>query len=158
MAEVKTSSVDLKHHMDVIYNVNYSFNDRYGLSFISPQQFMRIGKSLSFLRRVKQISGDCYYSLNRVFDHQHNNYYRIKQLISNEPRINAQKFIGKRNIREFIFKRDNYSCLRCGATEKLTLDHIVPIHRGGKNKLMNLQTLCKSCNSIKSTTIKDYRR
>ena len=74
-----------------------------------------------------------------------------------QPRYIAQKFIGKKNIREFIFKRDNYKCLKCGNVKNLQLDHIIPISKGGENKLMNLQTLCNSCNSKKRDNFKDYR-
>lgn len=37
-------------------------------------------------------------------------------------------------------------CAKCGATENLTIDHIVPRVWGGTNELANLQTLCASCN------------
>jgi 5-methylcytosine-specific restriction endonuclease McrA len=48
-------------------------------------------------------------------------------------------------------------CLRCGATERLTCDHVVPIKHGGRSDIGNLQLLCCSCNSIKSTKTIDYR-
>lgn len=37
---------------------------------------------------------------------------------------------------------------------KKTLDHIIPISKGGNNTLMNIQTVCSYCNSVKGT--KDY--
>lgn len=37
-------------------------------------------------------------------------------------------------------------CARCGATERLELDHIVPRFAGGKATKENVQTLCKPCN------------
>lgn len=40
-------------------------------------------------------------------------------------------------------------CLFCGATEKLSVDHIKPVIRGGTNDESNLQCLCRSCNSRK---------
>jgi 5-methylcytosine-specific restriction endonuclease McrA len=40
-------------------------------------------------------------------------------------------------------------CERCGATEDLTLDHVVPLARGGASSLANAQVLCRSCNSAK---------
>lgn len=58
----------------------------------------------------------------------------------------------------FIFERDNYACLKCGATEKLSIDHIVPLVLGGSSDRDNLQTLCRSCNSSKRTKIEDYRK
>lgn len=37
-------------------------------------------------------------------------------------------------------------CKKCGATEQLTVDHIIPISKGGTSELRNLQALCLSCN------------
>jgi 5-methylcytosine-specific restriction endonuclease McrA len=39
----------------------------------------------------------------------------------------------------------------------LTVDHVIPLSRGGDNTLANLQLLCKSCNSKKHTKITDFR-
>lgn len=52
-------------------------------------------------------------------------------------------------LREFVFARDGRACLRCKATEGLTLDHIKPWSLGGPDAADNLQTLCRSCNSRK---------
>jgi 5-methylcytosine-specific restriction endonuclease McrA len=49
-------------------------------------------------------------------------------------------------------------CRACGATEDITLDHIVPLCVGGKNSIKNLQPLCMSCNSRKGGQVVDYRR
>jgi 5-methylcytosine-specific restriction endonuclease McrA len=38
-------------------------------------------------------------------------------------------------------------CECCGRTTDLTLDHIVPIAKGGKATLANYRVLCRSCNS-----------
>jgi 5-methylcytosine-specific restriction endonuclease McrA len=38
-------------------------------------------------------------------------------------------------------------CECCGSTSSLTLDHIVPLRRGGKASLNNYRVLCRSCNS-----------
>lgn len=50
-----------------------------------------------------------------------------------------------------------YRCLCCGSTRRLGLDHIVPVSRGGKTELDNLQLLCHDCNRKKGTEIIDYR-
>lgn len=68
-----------------------------------------------------------------------------------QPRKNI-----KGSLRHQTFRRDNYTCCECGITNKETIlhiDHIVPVKRGGKNELDNLQTLCSKCNISKSTDI-----
>jgi hypothetical protein len=40
-------------------------------------------------------------------------------------------------------------CTYCGSTEELTLDHIFPKKKGGKDSAENLVLACKSCNSSK---------
>lgn len=40
-------------------------------------------------------------------------------------------------------------CAWCGTPDRLTVDHINPLARGGSNDADNLQVLCHSCNSLK---------
>ena len=47
-------------------------------------------------------------------------------------------------------------CLRCNKPE-VTVDHVVPLSRGGSNSIDNLQPLCGSCNSSKCDRVLDYR-
>ena len=49
-----------------------------------------------------------------------------------------------------IYRRDDYSCVYCGSREKLTIDHVIPKSKGGKNTWDNLVTCCSSCNLNKS--------
>lgn len=41
-------------------------------------------------------------------------------------------------------------CAECKKRKRLTVDHIIPLSRGGTNDPRNLQLLCGSCNSQKS--------
>lgn len=40
-------------------------------------------------------------------------------------------------------------CAYCGSTKNLTIDHIIPICRGGSDDIKNLQCLCRDCNRKK---------
>lgn len=55
----------------------------------------------------------------------------------------------KLNKRE-IFRRDEYTCQYCGKrTTNLTIDHVVPRHRGGRHSWENLVASCPACNRRK---------
>lgn len=40
-------------------------------------------------------------------------------------------------------------CYYCGSTGKITLEHLLPVSRGGTNELSNLRPACPSCNYSK---------
>lgn len=44
-------------------------------------------------------------------------------------------------------------CAMCGSDDRLAVDHIIPIARGGDNSPENLRTLCRSCNSEKGSKL-----
>lgn len=48
-------------------------------------------------------------------------------------------------------------CLACGSDSKLTVDHVVPLVKGGSNTIENLQGLCQPCNSSKGAKTYDFR-
>lgn len=53
-----------------------------------------------------------------------------------------------------------HKCLSCGIAEpeiQLTVDHVVPLSKGGPNTIENIQPLCLSCNSTKKNEATDYR-
>lgn len=51
----------------------------------------------------------------------------------------------KRNV----MIRDGFVCQYCGSNEELTVDHVVPVAKGGKTAFENCVTACKVCNSRK---------
>jgi CRISPR/Cas system Type II protein with McrA/HNH and RuvC-like nuclease domain len=50
---------------------------------------------------------------------------------------------------ELVAKRDGKFCKICQTIEDLTVDHIVPLARGGDNTIENMQILCRKHNSKK---------
>lgn len=67
-----------------------------------------------------------------------------------------RKYEDNLTLREWILKRDNYTCRQCGnsmTTEPnllLEVDHITPVSKWGPSIPENLQTLCWKCNRTKS--------
>ena len=79
---------------------------------------------------------------------------------ADEPEHNTQRRFGppmpayskkkiNADLRRQVFERDAYRCQHCGGWENLCADHVIPESRGGPATFENLQTLCRSCNSIK---------
>jgi hypothetical protein len=57
------------------------------------------------------------------------------------------------STRRVVYHRDGGRCRRCGSTEDLEFDHIVPRAKGGSDSANNLELLCLSCNRRKSDNI-----
>lgn len=66
--------------------------------------------------------------------------------IMKEMRMYANLF--NRDMRKILIN-ENSKCNYCGTNEKLTIDHIIPISKGGKNEKENVQILCSICNNKK---------
>lgn len=61
-------------------------------------------------------------------------------------RLPYNRLMANNVSRKAIFTRDQHTCAYCKAKENLTLDHILPQSRGGKNEWSNLITACLKCN------------
>jgi 5-methylcytosine-specific restriction endonuclease McrA len=48
-----------------------------------------------------------------------------------------------------IMIRDNFTCQYCGKKTELTIDHVLPVSRGGKTTFENCVAACKECNGRK---------
>lgn len=54
--------------------------------------------------------------------------------------------------RTFIYNKNKGRCAICGRFipyGNFTIDHIIPLSKGGTNELDNLQCACKTCNNVK---------
>lgn len=48
-----------------------------------------------------------------------------------------------------VWERDDFRCVLCGSRRRLSIDHVVPISKGGANDVANYQTMCTRCNAKK---------
>jgi len=58
----------------------------------------------------------------------------------------------KRASKKYILTRDNWECGYCSnklCVRTVSVDHVVPISKGGKSTWENLVACCKSCNTKK---------
>src|SRR5207302_4250775 len=55
-------------------------------------------------------------------------------------------------LREYLLEKWDRKCAYCGANQvSLQIEHIVPLARGGSNRVSNLTLACESCNQAKNT-------
>ena len=57
-----------------------------------------------------------------------------------------------------VYAKGNGHCAICGkklSFRKLTIDHIIPLAKGGTNHFDNLQPVCCECNRFKSDLTPD---
>lgn len=58
---------------------------------------------------------------------------------------------------EGLKKQYGYKCAKCGEEKPLTKDHILPLSEGGTDSILNIQPLCRSCNSKKWKKLTETR-
>jgi len=79
----------------------------------------------------------------------------ISSIIGVTGPIFGKEFYDKESIftdRAILYARDHYLCAYCGEQYSfgiLTIDHVLPKSRGGKNIWMNTVTACRDCNHKK---------
>lgn len=71
--------------------------------------------------------------------------------------IKVRKYINHHSkvalTRDNVFKRDNYQCVYCDdywPKNFLTIDHVLPRSKGGKDTWDNMVTACPKCNGEKA--------
>lgn len=57
--------------------------------------------------------------------------------------------------RKNIIRRDGFRCQYCGSRDKLTIDHVLPRSRGGRDVWENLVAACVPCNNRKGNRTPD---
>ena len=107
--------------------------------------------------------GDCERRSKREY------YARNREWMLAKNRVNQRKYRVQRNERERLRKinlratpeliraqwerikrKHKQRCYYCGIKhDKLTIDHVIPISKGGDNSLYNIVPACQVCNSKK---------
>ncbi len=117
-------------------NVLVLNQDYQPLSICSVQRSMK----LLFLDKAELLHDDPEKELRTIRDaYQFPSVIRLRNYI----RIPYTKVVlSRRNI----MRRDNFTCMYCGKKTDLTIDHVLPKSRGGKDIWENLTTACEKCN------------
>lgn len=84
-----------------------------------------------------------------MIEHYRRTWYGVGQ---REAEIRERTRAENRAIRQRRLERiggGTVQCTVCGATENITIDHIIPRSRNGTDAKVNLQLLCSTCNASK---------
>jgi 5-methylcytosine-specific restriction endonuclease McrA len=103
-----------------------------------------------------EVNGEKYIQVVNFIKHQNPHYKEVpSEIPAPEGHIDSEYKSPPPTEaeRQAIFKRDGFKCIICGATDNLTLDHIIPRSKGGTSEPENLQTLCKRCNTSKGNKL-----
>jgi 5-methylcytosine-specific restriction endonuclease McrA len=99
-------------------------------------------------RKWQQANPDAYQIIRSRADHK-----RRSRLADAGPGITLAEW-------KAIKAAQGFRCLLCGMVEplvKLTVDHVVPVSKGGRHEASNIQALCGPCNSHKRARVMDLR-
>lgn len=86
--------------------------------------------------------------LKTFSDRENKKFYQIRKRAAGPLLLNDVQAIYEENIKRFSTLTCTY-CLKPIIFGKDTIDHKIPISRGGTNKKENLTIACRSCNCTK---------
>ena len=85
------------------------------------------------------------------------NSENLKLILPSVIKLKSYIYLKTKNIpltRKNIIERDNYTCQYCGKYSKnITIDHIIPKVRNGKDSWENLVSACIKCNLNKGNKL-----
>ena len=88
-----------------------------------------------------------------VFVHSSFTKYKLPCIIRLKRYVKRRHHLSATFSRSNIFRRDKHTCQYCCKRfleRDLTLDHIMPVSRGGKKTWENITTACRTCNQKKA--------
>jgi 5-methylcytosine-specific restriction endonuclease McrA len=144
---------------------NRSRKDGYNHSCRACSREANTKYRVSYKEKLRKSASDWYYAnIDRA--KQSRNKYRRSEHGKLTRRIKARNRYALKKHNGGLFTKLEWislcnkyenKCLACGSSDKLTIDHIVPITLGGINSIENIQPLCMSCNHKKGVKSIDYR-
>ena len=103
----------------------------------------------------------------RMRDWQRNNRDKLRVVEANNKKMRRAAFVERIEFLE-VWNRDKGTCQLCGKLlsqetkfpdwESPTIDHIVPIAKGGTHEYANVQLTCWRCNHSKADSLLDLER
>lgn len=143
--DVDRYTEELKKHMERFYNDNGNFerdefNDFFVRIMLAEEGYIRehwYFKS-SFISEIE-------FMLDFLLKFVEEDFIPINNNIQYSK--NNQNSIPK-SVEVAVWRRDLGKCAKCGSSDMLRYEYIIPIEKGGSNALENVRLLCEIC-SIK---------
>ena len=117
---------------------------------ISPINFAKQQSYLSKLRKLRIVNPDNLKVARNELRGQLRRYYFYEDKEIEERRREACIYTARKEVKNYIIEKYGWECVKCGTKENISIDHITPVAKGGKDEYENMQPLCKSCNSKKN--------
>ncbi|CAG9465333.1 unnamed protein product [Pedinophyceae sp. YPF-701] len=100
--------------------------------------------TLTFIDKVDVVEYYCSHLIKSATEeHLLPAVVRVRRFVKRQPR-------GVQLNRRNVMLRDGFQCAYCGRTRDLTIDHVVPLCKGGDSSWGNLVTACGKCNGKKA--------
>ena len=154
----------------------YKLRNREKLREYQKRRYQRDSKKIKAYQKTRY-ANDVTFRENQnkaykkwVIENREQDNTRKRLWAQNNPQARQAKDAARRqrqnNAKSFVVfaseitKLRSGSCFYCGLQEGLmTIDHIVPLARGGSHSIGNLVGACKSCNSSKGAkTITEWQK
>lgn len=86
--------------------------------------------------------------------------YKEIAAIKNGNRRALKKNAGSYSIsKEEMSKLYASACTYCGSSDNITIDHVIPLSRGGSHSVSNLVSACAKCNMSKGAkTVMEWKK
>ncbi len=125
--------------------------DRIRHSKETPEfRHMEYEKRRDYIQEYSRINRDRKNATNRLYRQTFPEKHAEKENRRRARKLNAPMV--EKIDRQAIIERDKWTCYLCGCictSENITLDHVVPLARGGSHTADNLRVACRSCNCKK---------
>jgi 5-methylcytosine-specific restriction endonuclease McrA len=85
--------------------------------------------------------------------HTASSAFRVPSVIRLRVYIKPYFAVGIKYSRQNVFLRDDFTCQYCDVRileKKLTIDHVLPLSKGGKDEWTNVVSACSKCNNTKA--------
>lgn len=102
---------------------------------------------------------NCHYSNNGQRFNAQSIFNFMQKIVEKKKIAQLKKDLTKKRRTDFdknrdalllmMIEKDGLKCKTCFSIDNITIDHIIPLSKGGTDALENLQLLCRSCNSRK---------